>query len=157
MENEQADACLCFDANLPKMCRCTRNCDKDKQILCPHRFNFNAEIIYCNGKKFEGWQDARILNYFLNHLRRGIKNGSINPGSIFIILTKDSDFLKDAELEWRMHGDPGENPRFYINRVEFGDIRIGVETINCRNYGDTGRDNLECVIHKMNKLFRQDL
>ena len=81
---------------------CGRNCESDGLVLCEHRFNFKAKVTYCNGRRFSGVSDLNILYYFLDYVRDGIGDGSVARDALFVILTKDNDFLKDAESEWLM-------------------------------------------------------
>jgi len=151
---EPVDTCLCFDANLPKMDSCGRNCENDSSILCEHRFNFKAKITYCNGRRFSGVSDLNILYYFLDYIRDGINDGSVARDAMFVILTKDTDFLKDAELEWsRKTGDM--ELVFNKESVECGEIVIFTHLVNCKNYGTKGRDDLKCIVYRMNKSKRR--
>ena len=142
---------------------CHPSCKNNELTLCRHRFNFNADILYCNNKKFryydsklkrfKGWQDARILNYFLNYVRGKLDTRLVSKSIIAVIITKDKDFIEDAKIEWRLHGNPNENPVFGKNIVRFGQLSIFIQTVDCRQYGDTGNDNLRCAIYKTNRLF----
>ena len=151
---ESVDAILCFDANLPKMEKCTGDCKTVKTVLCPHRFNFKSKITYCNTPRFYKWPDSEILLYFLDYVRDNIKDGSALATTLFVILTKDVDFLKDAEYELR-RDIRGNNLDFSGNFVTCGDIVIFIKTIDCKNYGTKGRDNLGCAIYKMNNFFKK--
>lgn len=148
---EAADTCLCFDANLPKMDTCGRNCGNNTLILCCHRFNFKVKITYCNGRRFSGVSDLSILYYFLDYIRDEIDAGSVRKDALFIILTKDANFLKDAEAEWSRKTGLGE-PIFNSDHVICGDLVVFTYIVNCKNYGTRDRDDLKYLIYKMNKL-----
>lgn len=155
MVTEQAaDVYLCFDANLPKMISCRPKCEDNSSILCLHRFNFNARIVRCNTKRFGGWQDLRILLYFLKYIRQGIEESIIPKEALFVLVTKDRKFIEAAELEWSEYNSE-EQLMFGDNFVRLGDITIFIQSIDCKNYGDSGPDNLKCVVHKMNNFFRR--
>lgn len=160
---EPVDAVLCFDANLPKMHHCSAQCENNPMVLCRHRFNFKTEIRYYNTEQFrnyagtkKGWPDSKILLHVLDHVRSGIRNGSLISGIPVVILTKDVDFLKDAEIEL------GRNVRgndlvFLGSYVTCGDITVHVILLDCKNYGTKGTDNLKCAIYKMNEFFKRRL
>ncbi|OGN33665.1 MAG: hypothetical protein A3F98_04210 [Candidatus Yanofskybacteria bacterium RIFCSPLOWO2_12_FULL_41_8] len=132
---ETVDAILCFDANLPKMHTCSDKCEGNYLILCRHRFNFNAKILYCNTPQFYKWPDSEILLYFLDYIKNGISDGLIPVHAIFTILTKDTDFLNSSIVN--------------------GDLVIYIKQVDCKNYGSKGNDNLKCAIYKMNKFFKK--
>ena len=133
---------------------CAPNCDSDSSILCQHRFNFKVQITYCNGRRFSGVSDLNILYYFLNYVHDMIDGGSITRDALFVILTKDTDFLKDAEAEW-LRKIGGEELVFTKDSVKWGDIVIFAHLVNCKNYGTKGRDDLKCIVYRMNKSKRR--
>lgn len=136
------------------MDNCGRNCESDSSVLCEHRFNFKANITYCNGKRFSGVSDLNILYYFLEYVRDGIDDGSVAKDALCVILTKDTDFLKDAEAEWcRRTGE--KDLIFGGDSVKCGDVVIFTHLVNCKNYGTKGRDDLKCIVHGMNKSKRR--
>lgn len=134
---------------------CSDNCRDNRLVLCRHRFNFGAKIIYCNGKGYSGWPDSKILAHFFNYIRIGIQEGLLEKTTVFVIVTKDHDFLVDAEKEWKRIREEREEWVFGANYVRCGDIVIFTQQIDCRNYGTRGTHNLKCVIFKMNKFFNK--
>ncbi|OGN01100.1 MAG: hypothetical protein A3B91_00790 [Candidatus Yanofskybacteria bacterium RIFCSPHIGHO2_02_FULL_41_29] len=151
---ETVDAILCFDANLPKMHTCSDKCEGNYLILCRHRFNFNAKILYCNTPQFYKWPDSEILLYFLDYIKNGISDGLIPVHAIFTILTKDTDFLRDAESELGRKAK-GNGIDFLNSSIVNGDLVIYIKQVDCKNYGSKGNDNLKCAIYKMNKFFKK--
>ena len=83
-----------------------------------------------------------------------IDGGSITRDALFVILTKDTDFLKDAEAEW-LRKIGGEELVFTKDSVKWGDIVIFAHLVNCKNYGTKGRDDLKCIVYRMNKSKRR--
>ena len=160
-EEHLVDAVLCFDANLPKMQDCSDRWEKNLLVLCKHRFNFNARIKYYNTRQFQnyrntkkGWPDSKILLHVLDHVKSCIRKGSLSPNTVVTILTKDIDFLIDAEMElsWNVRGN---DLVFSNNFVTCGDIVIFVQLLNCKNYGTSGPDVLKCAIYRMNEFFKK--
>ena len=151
---EALDAFLCFDANLPRLERCEHNCDRKKSVLCIHRFEPKVQIEYCNSQSFSGWSDLRILTYFLGCLVDNIAKGAISPGRcVFMILTKDRNFIDDVKVEWK-RADPNArlDLKFSGNFISCGGLVVLVQQIDCRNYGTNKASDRKCAFHKVNEF-----
>lgn len=155
--SKSLDALLCFDANLPKLDSCKPNCSSRASILCPHRFKPNVQIEFCNSKKFSGWSDLRIFTHFLGYILDNVAKQSAAPGRcIFIILTKDRNFIEDIKKEWRKT-DYGKyfNLVFSGNSISWNGIVVFVQQVDCPNYGNKRTDDLKCIFFKINNFLRR--
>ena len=159
-EEQTIDAVLGIDANLPRMDNCSGRCQNNPLVLCRHKFNFSAEIKYYNTGEFrdkkkpnKGWPDSRILLHFLDHIKEGIERGRFSRGVVAVLLTKDFDFIKDAEYELRRNVR-GNELIFGNDFVAMGDIVVIVKKVDCRQYGTDKNADRKCIIWKMNNLFK---
>ena len=131
---------------------CSDKCDSNPLVLCSHRFNFKTQIKYYNTNQFRGWPDSKILLHVLDYAKANIDNGLLAKDVFFVLLTKDCDFLKDAESELG-RSVRGNELEFSNNFVIWGDIVIFVQLLDCKSYGTRRPDDLRCAIYKMNKFF----
>lgn len=152
---EPADAVIGFDANLPKMENCGRGCKEIKTILCPHRFCFKSKIIYYSKPKFQCWSDSAILLHFLRTIQDNLNAGSISSRSLFIIVTRDSTFLKTAKDEL---GAKIKDLKidFYDNYIVYGGFVIFVRLVDCKNYGTGRNHDRQCIIRTVNAFFKKE-
>lgn len=119
--------CICVDANLPKFDDCGAVCEKHPLVLCRHHFQYSVRLFYCNDFRFHGVKDLKILTAFIDFLRTEIKSRKANPSrSVFFIVTKDADFLQDAEKEWLDEGKLEPNLEFLGDSVKLNNILIQV-------------------------------
>ena len=152
------DALLCFDANLPKLGKCEDNCGCKKSILCIHRFNSKVQVEHCNTKAFGGWSDLSIFTHFLGCIIAGIARSSINPGRyVFIILTKDRNFIYDVKKEWeKTDADARLDLVFSGNSISCGGLIVFIQQIDCPNYGHSKADDLRCAFYKVNSFLSEN-
>lgn len=175
--NKPADVVLGFDANLPKMDMCHDNCHSNPLCLCRHRFNFTVFIRRYNTKASQRLEDSKIILDFFEFVEKMIGEKLVSSDSLFVIVTKDGNFLSDAEKEFEADK---ESFGFifangYVRREE---IRVYVMNINSKKRQKTKKRNrkqkiynkksqirtrkyviydLKHIISKMNKFFRQKL
>jgi hypothetical protein len=146
---------ICIDANLPTLEKCQYNCDSNSSILCIHRFKTKVFVEHFNTKRFSGWSDLRVFTYFLGQIITNIAEGRIRltPDCLFIILTKDRNFLEDIKREWESQFTNGRlKLMFKKDTIVCGGLKIIVRQINCPNYGSKKSDDLRCCFLKVNKL-----
>lgn len=122
---------ICVDANLPKFDDCGAVCEKHSLVLCRHHFQYPVRLFYCNDFRFNGVKDFEVLTAFIDFIRTEIRSRRANPGrSLFFIVTKDADFLQDAEKEWSEEGELELNLEFLADSVKFNNIIIQVVFIS---------------------------
>ena len=116
---------VCIDANLPKIDDCGAVCEKHSLVLCRHHFWYPASLFYCNDFRFNGAKDSEVLFAFINFIKKEIKSSraSLNK-SLFFIVTKDGDFLQDAEKEWQEGEGLEPDLEFLGDFVRLGNIQI---------------------------------
>lgn len=149
-----ADVLVCFDANLPKIEKCQPNCETKRSISCIHRFDRKVLVEHCNTKKFQGWSDLCIFMYFLGRIFESIAEGLVTPSSVFIILTKDRNFIDDVKNDWEKTKRLGSRLQlqFLGNSISCGGLVVFVQQIDCPNYGNTRKDDLKCAFYKVNNF-----
>jgi len=153
LAEKAAEAFICFDANLPKLQTCRQNCGVKKSILCVHRFNHKVQIEHCNTKRFQGWSDLRIFTYFLGRIIESIAEGSVAPNSIFIILTKDRNFVEDVKREWNeAHAGTRLDLTFSGNYIFGAGLTVFICQISCSNYWRSAADCLRCALDIVNNF-----
>ena len=153
MTEKTVDAFICFDANLPKLPTCKQNCGMKQSILCVHRFDHKVQVEHCNTKRFQGWSDLRIFTYFLGRVLESIAERSVTPDSIFIILTKDRDFIEDIRREWEeANAGTRLDLVFSGNYISSGGLIVFICQIDCPNYGHNRADDLKCALYKVNNF-----
>ncbi len=143
---------MCFDANLPGLERCKLNCESDKSTHCIHRFKHKVEVENYDSKRFSGWSDLRIFTYFLGHILLSIAKGIVLPGDcVFMILTKDRNFIDDVKKEWEEKKAETYLPLVFSgNFISCYGLVVFIQQIDCHNYGNSRSDDLRCVFKKVN-------
>jgi len=158
------EAFLCFDANLPGLERCKPHCESAEGTLCIHRFKHKVRVEYCNTKRFQswsgfgkGWSDLSIFIHFLGCIFEGLAEGSVASDCIFMILTKDHNFIDDVRKEWREKRAESYLPLVFSgNFISCGGLVVFVQQIDCLSYGSKRADNLNCAFEKVNDFFIQN-
>lgn len=154
MTDPRVDVFLCFDANLAKLEQCGSDCEGKENILCVHRFEPRVRILRINNSKFRGWSDPRVLTYFLGEIMIGIAEKRFDPrGSVFIILTKDRNFIGDV----KRGAAAIPNLTFSSNSISCGGITILIKQVNCPNYGSKRADDLRCIFKIVNNFNRDSV
>jgi len=153
LTEKASEVFICFDANLPKIPTCKQNCEAKQSVLCVHRFNHKVQIEHCNTRRFQGWSDLKIFTYFLGRVLESIAEGSVATDSIFVILTKDRDFIEDIRSEWE-RADVGArlDLTFSGNYISSGGLVVFICQIDCPNYGHNRADDLRCAFDKVNNF-----
>ena len=153
------DALLCFDANLPRLERCGPGCASKKNTLCVHGFDSRVEVEFCNTKYFGGWSDLRIFLHFLGHVIDSVaKDSAVLGQSVFMILTKDRNFIDDLGKEWKERGGGKYIDLVFAgNFISCGGVVIFIQQIDCPSYGNRRTDDLKCAFHKVNAFLTANL
>jgi len=155
LANEQVqvlEAILCFDANLPSLDHCKVNCGDNKKVLCIHRFNNRVGVENFDPQRFPGWSDLQVFTHFLGQILMNIAKGIVDPKScVFIILTKDRNFIDDVreEYEARKVG-MCLSLIFSGNSIMLGGIIVIIQQIDCQAYGTRRVSDLKCAFKKVN-------
>jgi len=147
------EAVLFFDANMPKIQKCHDNndCRTKESILCEHRFNFSAHIFHTTRRQ-TGFSDFQIVMYCFSSIQNKEQYARISESGRFFIITKDHDFLEDAEKIWKGLGDK-KRPNLIFEpeiMVSWNRLKIFVHTIKCEKYGTDGHDDLLRTINELN-------
>ena len=109
---------------------------------------------HCNAEKFRGWSDLRILTYFLGRILESIAEGSATLNSVFLIVTRDRNFIDDVQKEWVRTSRHFGTLKFDNNTVSLGDLVIFVECINSVPYV-TRRDYLKRAFLQVNEFLNK--
>lgn len=143
---------MCFDANLPTLDHCKIKCDDDESVLCIHRFNDRVGVESFDPQRFPGWSDLQVLTHFMGHILMNIAKGVADPNScVFIILTKDRNFIDDVREEYESKKAGTYLPLIFSgNSITFGGIIVIIQQIDCRIYGNRRKGDLKCVFKKTN-------
>lgn len=143
---------MCFDANLPGLEKCKLNCEFAKGRLCVHRFNHKVQIESFDSKRFPGWSDLDVLTYFLGRIFVDIAKRIIIPNDcIFMMLTKDRNFIDDIKKEWEEKKAWRYLPiTFSGNFISCGGLAVFIQQVDCPNYGNNRADDLRCIFRKVN-------
>lgn len=150
-----------LDANMPNVDKCNGKCAGKGLVFCKHKFIFSTEVIH-PGKALDKLNDFLVLEYFLKLIRSHDDWCNADQKPIFVLLTKDVNFLEDAERAYkkvakRRKGKPLFNTD--SNFVCDGELEIIIKLISCKNYGSNRYDNLRCAIQILNDFWnwnRQD-
>jgi len=123
----QTRALILLDANMPPMDDCDGDCIDEGSHLCMHRFGCPVEIIKCDSSGlFRGVPDSDVVLYFIHLIISKADTFLLEPDvkSLFIILTRDKDFIEDAQKEWKECSarkkrlNPHLKVEFYNNHIE---------------------------------------
>lgn len=134
--------------------------------MCIHRFNHKVEVERCNTKKFQnwsglgrGWSDLRVFTYFLGRILEYVAEGLVIPNSVFMILTKDRNFIEDVRKEWKKWEE--EKGEVYLpltfsgNYISYGGLVVFIQQIDCPNCGNKWKDDLKCAFLKVNSFLQK--
>ncbi len=149
-----------LDANMPNMDKCNGKCAGKELVFCKHKFDFSTEIVHL-GKALDRLNDFQVLERFFKSIRDRDDWLNVNQKPVFILITKDHDFLEDAERAYRrVARSRGGEPIFNkdSNSVCDGEIEIFIKLVSCKNYGSDRYDDLRCAIQILNDFWkdRQD-
>lgn len=171
----EVDVVLGLDANLPKMDTCHEGCCCNPLSFCKHRFNFTVFIRRYNTKSLQKLKDSKIVLDFFTFIEGMIEKKLASFQTLFVIVTKDKDFLLDAEKEFN---EDRESFGFIFssNHIRRKEIKVYVMNVNPERLQKRKKRNrkwkvhnqkkqirarknvirdLRRIIFKMNKLFRQ--
>ena len=148
------DVIIFFDANMPKMDACSANCKNKCLVFCKHKFDFSACLIN-HSRNLCGLNDFNVTRFFLDLIR---KNNWWNrkPRPIFILITKDQNFIEDVRPDYLnelKNGTAGIRLSFTGNSIKCGVLELRVVIIKHKPYGDNKNNDLRDVIKKLNQLW----
>lgn len=137
---------------------CNDCCHDCEQVMCRHRFNFDAHIVYTNGYiGFVQFFDFQIVLHFL-YL---IEHGKVPCGKSckYIIVTCDKSFLRSARKEWEKKSKSNTRPKLKFGErfVRSGNITIQVEVLNTHPYGDDKVTFHQQLVQRLNKQYGQQV
>lgn len=153
------EAVIFLDANMPNMDQCNGRCVGKELVFCKHKLVFLAEFVH-PGRALDNLNDFLVLEHFFKLIRDHDDWLNTYQKPVFILLTKDHDFLKDAEYAYgKVAKIRKREPVFNIdsNSVCDGEIEIIIKLINCKNYGSDRYDNLRCAIQVLNDFWKDRL
>ncbi len=147
-----------FDANLPGLERCKPDCESDKNTLCIHGFHHKVQTEHYDSKRFSGWSDIRVFTHFLGHILFSIAKGTVIPDDcVFIILTKDRNFIDDVKKEWEEKKAETYLPLVFSgNFISCGGLVVFIQQIDCPSCGHKRADDLKCAFNKVNDFFTKN-
>lgn len=148
---------MCFDANLPGLDHCKENCDIDENVLCIHRFEHKVCVENFDPQRFPRWSDLRVFTYFLGQILINVAREVADPAHcVFMILTKDRNFIGGVRKEWEEQKKDGRAClplTFSSNNISYGELIVIVQQIDCRVYGNKRIGDLKCAFHKVKDFF----
>jgi hypothetical protein len=95
-EGVSPEVFVLFDANVPHMYPCNKDCTTNLSFNCLHRFNKPTSVVYLNPKQ-HSYNDLRVSVTFYEWVMGQRINAE---GKKFCMVTKDKDFIEDAEKEY---------------------------------------------------------
>ena len=103
-------------------------------------------------QRFPGWSDLQVFTHFLGHILMNIAKGIADPNScVFIILTKDRNFIEDVRKEYEEKRAGTYLPLvFSSNSITSGGVIVIIQQIDCRIYGTKREGDLKCAFKKIN-------
>ena len=149
-----------LDANMPNLDQCNGKCAGKELVFCKHKFIFSAEVVH-SGRALDNLDDFQVLECFFKLIRSRDNWRDAVQKPIFILVTKDLDFLKDARRAYqkvakKRNGKPIFNSS--SNYVCDGELKVIIKLINCKNYGTNRQNDFRCTIKILNDFWkdRQD-
>jgi len=96
-----------------------------------------------------------VFTHFLGHILWSIAKGVVRPTDcVFMILTKDRDFIDDVREEWEVKKAATYlSLTFSSNSISYGGLVVFIQQIDCLNYGNKRTDDLRCAFKKVNDFF----
>lgn len=149
------DVVIFFDANMPKMDACSANCQTKELVLCRHKFDFNACLVTA-GHDIYGLSDFHVVRYFLNLIRAGDWNKD-GRSPLFIIMTKDRNFIQDVKLDYfdELEDNTADIILSFAGRglISCDGCTIRVVTVSHKPYGASKKQDLHNAIESMNRIW----
>lgn len=154
---EELDLVLFLDANMPNIqdCRSSR-CLADGRIFCKHRFHFEFKWFREEGlihsvRLF----DHQVILYCLGLMRKFSWVKNLAQKGRFVLITKDHNFLRDAQTEWKKRTHYNTSPKldFGKDRVTIGKLSIIIKTVLCPKEDPGGQEDFLRIIAELNFLF----
>lgn len=142
-----------FDQCTPVLDTCHNGCARNEMTLCKHRLKYDAEVWKSDLRMgFLGYSDQQVILYFLFLIKQQFKQGNWDDTD-FIIVTRDSAFLKDAQAEHEKRRKNWKKPRlrFQDDSVAAEGARIHVLTVDCQPCINRKQRELRCVIEDLNR------
>ena len=131
-------------------------CEEDERILCSHRFDFQAHVVFCNGYLSEvELTDYQVVLHFLYLIRHNkVPNGR---NAIHLIVTRDKSFLGAVRTELgrkkKKRKCKGSSIEVGSNFVRVRNITIHVENLESLPYGRDKHAYRKQLIGRLNKRF----
>ena len=151
------EALLAFDANLPVLDKCKSKCESTKSVRCIHRFDHMVQVINYDPQRFPKWSDLGVVTHFFGHILKCVAKGVVVPNScVFIILTKDRNFIEDVKKEWEEKKAGTYLPFVFSgNFISCGGLVVFIQQIYCVNHGSKRKGNLDSAFSGVNDFFTQ--
>lgn len=129
-------------------------CDDNENVLCVHRFNNKVGVENFDPQRFPGWSDLQVFTHFIGQILMNIAKGTVDPNNcVFMILTKDRNFIEDVRDEYEAKGSETYLPLVFSgNSIKSGGIIVIVQQIDCRVYGTKRNGDLKCAFKKTNSF-----
>lgn len=117
-----------------------------------HRFDGRVSVESVDPQRFPGLSDLHVLTHFIGHILINIAKEVADPHNcIFMILTKDRNFIDDVKREWEAKGAEHYLPLVFSgNYISYGGLIIIIQQIDCRVYGSKRIGDLKCAFKKVN-------
>jgi len=121
-------------------------------VLCVHRFKDKVGVENFDPQRFPGWSDLQVLIHFLGHILINIAKGVADPGKcVFMILTKDRNFIDDVKQEWEIKKVGKYLPLVFSgDNISCNGLVVVIQQIDCRIYGNKRDGDLKCAFKKVN-------
>lgn len=151
----QVDVVIFFDANMPKMDRCSNNCQGKDLVFCKHQFNFNVHLTR-RSKSTNGLSDFEIVRYFFNLIKYNWP--SVRPRPLFILVTRDYNFIEDVKLGYldeRQDNTANIHLAFAKKSIKSEGLELLVVTVRHKPCGADRDDDLRDMVDKLNRLWTE--
>lgn len=122
--------------------------------MCIHRFNNKVDVENFDSQRFPGWSDLRVFIHFVGHILLNIARGVADPNNcVFVILTKDRNFIEDVKKEYEAKRSETYLPLVFSgNSIKSGGIIVIIQQIDCRVYSTKRNGDLKCAFKKINSF-----
>lgn len=162
---EDVQVFVAFDHNMPRMEEChLPECATHKHIQCRHRFEMEHRVFYFNRKPYHGYSDLRVVTTLCEHVLRAADQTSFRSDCLFVIVTKDQDFIADVQRDWRKtEGSLRTTAQVFCARnwIDISwsgvDMRIHIAVVNARSNGGGRDEDLKGAVHLVRKLVATQL
>jgi len=121
------DLVLYFDACASRLKPCTNSCRNNKEYMCRHRLRSPNPLIFRHSGElsFLHLSDFQVILDFIWKLTHTPPK-LITPKTKFFIVTRDKNFLRDAENGWDAKRKKRTQPKLSFNQ----DLRV----VQCNSF-----------------------